>query len=137
MDIRLVPCNGEPELFDPAVTGMFAEQVAPWCGYIGWRGVQLLGFGGFVAPPSADGTVEIGYLTFPAHEGSGVATAIAAGLVAMARASGAQQVVAHTLPCENASTQVLVRNRFQRNGEAIDKDEGLVWRWELSLRKPQ
>ena len=95
-----------------------------------------MGFGGFVGPPDANGVVEIGYLTFPANEGTGVATAIAAALVAIASAHHAQLVVAHTLPFENASTQVLVRNLFQRSGEAVDKDEGPVWRWALALNGP-
>lgn len=142
MQLDLRPCNGERELSDPAVTGIFVEQMAllaatvqvePWCGYIGWLGAQPLGFGGFVSPPDAAGNVEIGYLTFPAHEGGGVATAIAAGLVAIARANGAHRVLAHTLPRENASTRVLEQNLFQRCGDAIDSGEGPIWRWELLL----
>lgn len=143
MDIVLRPCNGEAELSDPEVTGIFAAQMAqlaatvqvpPWCGYIGWRAGQPAGFGGFVSAPDANGVVEIGYLTFPLHEGSGVATAIAAGLVDIARSNGVRQVLAHTLPCEGASTRVLVRNLFVRDGEAVDTDEGLVWRWQLTLQ---
>lgn len=69
MSIVLRPCNGEAELCDPAVTGVFAAQMAqmaatiqvpPWCGYIGWLGTRPMGFGGFVAPPGPDGSVEIG-----------------------------------------------------------------------------
>lgn len=143
MDIVLRPSNGEAELCDPAVTGVFAEQMAqlaatvqvlPWCGYIGWMGPRAMGFGGFTAPPDAESVVEIGYLTFPANEGKGVASAVTAGLVAIARSNGVQRVIAHTLPYENASTRVLARNLFQRAGEAFDTDEGLVWRWELWLQ---
>lgn len=143
MDLVLRPSNGEPELCDPAVTGDFAVQMAqlaatvqvpPWCGYIGWLGARAMGFGGFTSPPDVDGVVEIGYLTFPANEGKGVASAIATALVTIAQSNGAQRIIAHTLPFENASTRVLARNLFQRTGEAIDADEGLVWRWELSLQ---
>jgi ribosomal-protein-alanine N-acetyltransferase len=142
MTIVLRPCNGEAELCDPAVTGKFARQMAqlaatvqvpPWCGHIGWLGARPMGFGGFVAPPDQHGVVEIGYLTFPDNEGTGVATAIAAQLVAIARSNGARQVLAHTLPQESASTRVLVRNAFLRDGDAIDPDEGMVWRWRLLL----
>jgi [ribosomal protein S5]-alanine N-acetyltransferase len=138
MGLVLRPCAGEPELRDPAVTGQFAEPMAavaaqehvpPWCGYIGWQGDQPLGFGGFKGDPDAAGMVEIGYLTFPAHEGRGVATAIAAGMIEIARGEGLQAVIAHTLPQENASTGVLRRNGFKRDGEAEDPDEGTVWRW--------
>ncbi len=140
--IALRPCAAEPELTDPAVTGQFAEQMAalaaqeqvpPWCGYIGWDGDVPLGFGGFVAPPGEDRVVEIGYLTFPAHEGRGVASAVAAAMIEIARAQGIAAVMAHTLPEENASTGVLRRNGFGRAGEAVDPDEGTVWRWRLDL----
>lgn len=142
MGLILRPVAGEPQLFDPAVTGQFAEQMAelartpqvpPWCGYIGWREGQPLGFGGFVGQPDDSRVIEIGYLTFPAHEGQGVASAVAAGLVAIARAEGMAAVIAHTLPAENASSSVLRRNGFVRDGEAHDPDEGPVWRWRLEL----
>lgn len=142
MKLALRPCAGEPELSDPAITGQFAEQMAtlaaevqtpPWCGYIGWCGDRPMGFGGFVGPPDANGLVEIGYLTFPASEGQGVATAVAAAMIEIARRESLRAVIAHTLPEENASTGVLRRNGFQRDGTAIDPDEGDVWRWRLDL----
>jgi RimJ/RimL family protein N-acetyltransferase len=142
VNLALRPCAGEPELADPAVTGQFAAQMAalaeeqqipPWCGYIGWRDTEPLGFGGFVGKPDEAGVVEIGYLTFPAHEGQGVASAVAAGLVAIARGEGLSAVIAHTLAEENASTAVLRRNGFERDGEAQDPDEGTVWRWRIDF----
>jgi ribosomal-protein-alanine N-acetyltransferase len=142
VSLILRPVASEPQLFDPAVTGQFAQQMAelartpqvpPWCGYIGWSADVPLGFGGFVAVPDDAGTVEIGYLTFPANEGQGVASAVAAGLVEIARANGLGAVIAHTLAQENASTTVLRRNQFVRDGEAQDPDEGTVWRWRLNL----
>jgi [ribosomal protein S5]-alanine N-acetyltransferase len=42
-------------------------------------------------------------------------------------------ITAHTLPAENASTGVLRRLEFVRDGEATDPDEGSVWRWTLRL----
>lgn len=140
--VALSPCAGEPELSDPAVTGKFASEMAaiaaeahvrPWCGYIGRRRGVPVGFGGFKNAPDADGEVEIGYLTFPAHEGSGVATAIAAAMIDIARSNGAQTVIAHTLTELNPSTSVLVANGFMRDGASVDPDEGVVWRWALSL----
>jgi RimJ/RimL family protein N-acetyltransferase len=142
VSIILRPCAGEPELVDPLVTGQFAAEMAvvaassqepPWCGYVGWRENTPLGFGGFKGEPDEGHTVEIGYLTFPAHEGQGVACAVAAGLVAIARGQDVAAVIAHTLPQENASTAVLRRNGFARDGEAEDPDEGTVWRWRLNF----
>lgn len=144
MRLILRPCAGEPELSDPAITGQFAEPMAavaarehvpPWCGYIGWDGSRPLGFGGFKGQPDAAGAVEIGYLTFPAHEGRGVASAIAARMIEIARREGLTAVIAHTLTQENPSTGVLGRNGFIRDGEAEDPDEGTVWRWRLDLGK--
>jgi [ribosomal protein S5]-alanine N-acetyltransferase len=140
--ITLRPCAGEAELFDPAVTGQFAEAMAtvaaethtpPWCGYIGWCDGTPLGFGGFKGDPDADGVVEIGYLTFPAHEGTGVAKAVAAAMIVIAYDAGASGIIAHTLCEENASTRVLCANSFVRDGFGHDAEEGEVWRWRLSI----
>jgi [ribosomal protein S5]-alanine N-acetyltransferase len=140
--IKLRPCAGEAELADPSVTGMFATEMAevfaqshtpPWCGYIGRRGGIPMGFGGFKSAPSALGEVEIGYLTFPQYEGQGVATAIAAEMIAIAKREQVGGVSAHTLAEENPSTGVLRRNGFVRDGESYDPDEGIVWRWRLDL----
>ena len=107
------------------------EHVPPFCAYVAREGGVPVGFGGFKGLPDATGTVEIGYLTFPLHEGRGVASAVAAGLVDIARANGAARVVAHTLPRANPSTRVLQKAGFQRAGTAIDDDIGEAWRWEM------
>lgn len=140
--IILTVLAGEAELLDPAVTGQFAEvmahlaaqaQTPPWCGYIGRRGNVPAGFGGFKSALNDDGVVEIGYLTFPQHEGTGVAKAVAANMLDIACQNGAKAVLAHTLCEENASTGVLRANGFGRDGEGFDDDEGVVWRWRLDF----
>ena len=140
--IVLTVLAGEAELFDPAVTGQFAEAMAhiaaqpqspPWCGYIGRRGGVPVGFGGFKAALADDGSVEFGYLTFPPHEGRGVAKAVAAAMIKIASINSAKAVFAHTLCEENASTGVLHANGFVRDGEGFDDDEGVVWRWRLDF----
>lgn len=140
--VTLSPLAGETELFDPAVTGAFAEAMAqvarevqtpPWCGYVGRRNGRPVGFGGFKGAVDELGMVEIGYLTFPAFEGQGVATAIAGAMIDIARLHGATTVLAHTLPTPNASSCVLEKIAFIRDGEAEDPDEGTVWRWVLKL----
>jgi RimJ/RimL family protein N-acetyltransferase len=124
------------------VTGDFAEemarvaaepQVPPWCSYVAWREGVPVGFGGFKEAPAGNGAVEIGYLTFPSQLGRGVATTIARELAAVAKANGAQQVIAHTLPNTNASTRVLEKAGFARDGWGEDDDVGRVWRWRLDL----
>ena len=142
VQIVLSVLSGEAELFDPEVTGQFAEvmahlaaqaQTPPWCGYIGRCGKVPVGFGGFKGALNDDGVVEIGYLTFPQHEGTGVAKAIAADMLAIARVNDAKTVLAHTLCEENASTGVLRANGFVRDGEGFDDEEGVVWRWRLDF----
>lgn len=91
-----------------------------------------IGSCGFKGPPDADGVVEIAYGVDPNHQGLGYATEAALALVEFAFGSGQVRLVrAHTKPEENASTRVLTKCRFERLGEVVDPEDGLVWRWEL------
>lgn len=108
----------------------------PWADWWAQDGDVIVGLCGFKAPPDGAGVVEIAYGSFPACEGRGVATAMAAGLVAIAASAGARRVIAHTIAPDNASTTVLKRNGFQPAGTAIDPEDGLVWRWERVLTPP-
>lgn len=109
---------------------------APWGAYLavdaGTR--QVVGACAFLAAPGAEGTVEITCHTFPPFEGIGAGTAMARELVSIASEEpGARAVVAHTSPEESASTRVLERNGFRRDGKAMDSDGGPLWRWRLDL----
>lgn len=91
----------------------------------------VVGSAGFKGGPDADGVVEIAYGIVPAFEGRGYATQAAQALTAYALGSGlVSLVIAHTLAASNASTRVLTKCGFQRAGEFIDPDDGMVWRWE-------
>jgi RimJ/RimL family protein N-acetyltransferase len=87
----------------------------------------------FKGPPDSSGVVEIAYGVKPEHQGKGYATEAAAGLVKYAFASGVHTVRAHTLREDNASTRVLTKCGFANIGEVVEPDDGLVWRWELSI----
>lgn len=94
----------------------------------------LVGWGGFKGPPDWKGAVEIGYAIAPAWEGRGVATAAARALVVEAWATPEVRVVqAHTLPgpAGAASVRVLEKLGFARDGENLDGDVGVVWRFRL------
>ncbi|WP_233213703.1 GNAT family N-acetyltransferase [Mycobacterium hubeiense] len=91
---------------------------------------HLVGSGGYVGPPT-DGVVEIGYEVAPRFRGRGYGIAAAGALIEKARAAGVDAVVAHTLAHDNPSTGVLRRLGFRCTGEAVDPEEGPVWRWEL------
>lgn len=102
----------------------------PWGCYLAWHEGQPVGTCAFKAAPDATGSVELAYMTFPAFEGRGHASAMAGRLAAIAFEAGAPLVIAHTLPQENASNRALRRNGFAFTGETIDPEDGLVWRWE-------
>lgn len=92
-----------------------------------------VGNAAFKAPPDRDGVVEIAYSIAAGHQGNGYATEAAAALTAFAFSTAQVRVVrAHTLPGSNASTRVLTKCGFERIGEVIDPEDGLVWRWEKS-----
>lgn len=93
----------------------------------------VVGTCAFVGRPS-NGEIEIAYNTFPPHEGRGVGRAMAQSLIDLARRSGrVARVVAHTAPEFNASTAILQRLGFERDGVFIDQDIGEAWRWRLDL----
>lgn len=102
----------------------------PWGCYLAIVGPDTVGTCAFKSAPRATGEVELAYMTFPAFERKGHATAMAAALTRIAFEAGAPTVIAHTLPEENASTATLRRNGFRHAGETIDPEDGLVWRWE-------
>jgi len=103
----------------------------PWGCYLAEAGGVMIGTCAFKSAPGDSGEVELAYMTFPAFEGRGHATAMAGALAAIADQAGATPI-AHTLPEENASTRALRRNGFRLAGEVEDPEDGPVWRWERS-----
>ncbi len=114
------------------ILGILTERprAVPWATYLAvLDDNRIAGLCSLKTEPDELGWVEISYGTLPAHQGQGVAKAMAAGLVAIAEDNGAR-AFAHTRPEENASTRVLLANGFIRVSEIIDPEDGLVWRWE-------
>ena len=103
----------------------------PWIGYLAIRENDraLVGTCAFKGPPR-DGAVEIAWFTFPPFEGQGVASAMAAELVARALSEpGITAVLAHTMAQDGPSTRILHRLGFLRAATISDPDDGPVWRW--------
>jgi RimJ/RimL family protein N-acetyltransferase len=91
---------------------------------------MVVGYCAFKGPPR-DGMVEIAYGVNPDQEGKGYATEAAAALAAFAFGFPEVTVVrAQTLPSSAASQRVLAKSGFERVGDAMDPDDGLVWRFE-------
>lgn len=104
---------------------------APWIGYLAQDASHrgIVGACGF-KDRCREGSVEIAYVTFPAHQRRGYGAAMAASLVNIALAEeDVREVRAHTLPAENASTVILRRIGFTLTGSVNDPEDGDVWRW--------
>jgi ribosomal-protein-alanine N-acetyltransferase len=117
-----------PEALEPTVTALEGGVDPAWFAHLVVEGTEVVGLGGFTGPPT-DGEVEIGYSVAPSRRGRGIATAAVGSWLARAQDGGVRRVRAHTAPEENGSTRVLRRHGFVRHGEAVDPDEGTVWRW--------
>ncbi|MCM2371445.1 GNAT family N-acetyltransferase [Aporhodopirellula aestuarii] len=103
----------------------------PWIGYLALAETEPVGVCGFKSAPT-DGRVEIAYTTLPKHEGRGMATAMAADLVRIARAEDENLIItAQTLPEKSASTSILTKLGFKLTGHVETPDDGTVWHWEL------
>lgn len=105
----------------------------PWIGYLVRAGNDIVGTCAFKGPPARQ-RVEIAYFTFPEFEGAGFATAMARALIdiAASRQPGLE-VIAHTLPEENAATAVLKKLGFLCRGPLAHPQDGLVWEWALPV----
>ena len=96
---------------------------------------KLIGSCGYKGKPSLDGMVEIGYEVCPEYRQKGYGTEIANGLLTHAfKDEHIKIVIAHTLPMENASTNILRKLSFNKVSEIEDPEDGLIWRWEI--KKP-
>ncbi|MDR6841463.1 GNAT family N-acetyltransferase [Pseudoxanthomonas sacheonensis] len=89
----------------------------------------LLGACGFKTAP-VNGSVEISYGVARAERGHGIATMAVGKLQQLAaRSDLVQQVVAHILPDNTASSNVVARLGFSPEGTLVDTDGELVMRW--------
>jgi GNAT superfamily N-acetyltransferase len=82
--------------------------------------------------PDTAGAVEIAYGIAPDFRGKGLATETVRSLTQhVISRRDVKAVIAHTHPEFNASTRVLAKCGFTQVGEAMDSDEGRVWKWEF------
>ncbi|TVT41758.1 GNAT family N-acetyltransferase [Hymenobacter setariae] len=127
-----LPTDWPPGDYDREAMQYFLEKLtaggreaAGWYGWYALRKAEgdtprtLIGTGGFMGPPDAAGTAEIGYSIAADWRGQGLATELVGGLVQQAAATGqVRRLVAHARTDNPASQQVLVRNGFALVGPA-------------------
>jgi [ribosomal protein S5]-alanine N-acetyltransferase len=112
----------------------------PWTGYFALSDDALaddplVGSCGFKSPPR-DGRVELAYFTFPGHEGQGVATAMAAQLVALAQeCDPGILIAAQTLEERSASHAILEKLGFRQITTIVHPEDGTVWEWQLGFAR--
>jgi ribosomal-protein-alanine N-acetyltransferase len=101
----------------------------PWVGYYAFIDGKVVGSGGFKGRPIG-GQVEIAYGTQATYRQQGIGTEICRILVRLALQTDPTVIVtARTLPQENYSTHILLKNNFIKKGDVIDPDDGMVWEW--------
>jgi ribosomal-protein-alanine N-acetyltransferase len=136
-----VPSTWPPLYLDGAALEYTLDRLAEGPEQAGWwlyfvllkgeqRGRTLIGSGGYKGPPSADGTVEVGYGVVSDHQRRGYASEATQGLLARAFAvSSVRRAIAETLPELKPSIGVLEKCGFRLVGEA--SDPGVI-RFELT-----
>lgn len=136
-----VPPTWPPEYLDqPALEFTLSrlaegpEQAGWWLHFVvlqgGEAGRTLIGSAGYKGPPSADGTVEVGYGIVRDYQRRGYASEVVRGLLAHAFAIPAVgRVIAETLPELAASLGVLRKCGFRLIGDGAQPG---VLRFELT-----
>lgn len=137
----VVPPTWPPEYLDRASLQVTLDRLAEgleqaewWLHFVVLRGAEpariLIGSAGYKGPPSADGTVEVGYGIVRDHQRRGYASEAVRGLLAHAFAVPAvRRVIAETLPELAASIAVLGKCGFRLIGEG--SEPGVI-RFELT-----
>ncbi len=123
-----IPSSWPPGEYDRDAIAYFlaryeseGEAAAGWYGWYAIRTgddqtpAELVGAAGYLGPPSADGTVEVGYSIVAEARGRGFATEIVRALVERASGlPGVKKVIAHANEDNAPSQAVLARAGFQR-----------------------
>jgi ribosomal-protein-alanine N-acetyltransferase len=82
-----------------------------------------------VDEPNEHGEIEIGYGTYPEHQGKGYMTEAVGGIIQWARQQpGVKAIVAGTDKTNIASYTILQKNGFVQSGET---ETGFTWRLEI------
>src|SRR5262249_2692644 len=129
-----VPSSWPPGFWDRDAMSYFHARLTegglPVAGWYAWYAIlracegnpaTLVASGGYVGPPSEDGTVEIGYSVASEWRGRGYATEMMRALVERAFATpDVRRVIADVHEANMASQKVLERCGLRRAGDGRD-----------------
>jgi ribosomal-protein-alanine N-acetyltransferase len=127
----------------PEVQPLFRDMIKEDPSASGWLGYaailrserQVVGDVGFLGPPDAAGSVEIGYSVVTDRRGRGYASEMVEVLARWAfQDERVRRITAHTDFDNGASMKVLENNGFQRTGTSAFMDEGDKLAWTLDRR---
>jgi ribosomal-protein-alanine N-acetyltransferase len=121
------PKDWPPGHYDQKAMQFYRERLAAEgpgsVGWYGWYAIRrrtalqtaaLVGVAGFVGPPDATGTVELGFSVLPSLRGHGHATEMAAALVDYALSQpSVERVIAHANITNRPAISVLLQSGFQ------------------------
>lgn len=103
----------------------------PWVAYLILKQNKVVGSCSFTGKPM-DGKVEIAYWTFMEYEGQGIASFACKELIKIAKnADPDLTITAKTAPEHNASTKILLNNKFIFTEVVQDDEIGDAWLWTL------
>lgn len=128
-----LPADWPPEFYDADSLTYALDRLESSPEHEGWSsyfflrrdGRVFIGNGGYYAPPSEDGAVEVGYSVVPTMQGRGYATEATRGLIDRAFADPrVERVVATTLPDRVASIRVVEKLGFERSD--VSPEPGVI-----------
>jgi ribosomal-protein-alanine N-acetyltransferase len=129
-----LPADWPPGEYDQDAAEYFLAQLTAGgrdaAGWYGWYAIRkatpdmpatLIGVGGFMGPPDATGTAEIGYSVAADWRGQGLGAELVAGLLEHAAQTGmVRRLLAYTQPDNTISQRVLLANDFEPASAAAD-----------------
>jgi RimJ/RimL family protein N-acetyltransferase len=134
-----IPAGWPPGEYDRPAIEFFRDRLAETPSAAGWyswyaaerandnRRATIVAAGGYFGPPSADGSVEVGYSVVHSYRGRGFATELVRALVSRALSLPVvRRVVAHTRAENIGSIRVLDRCGFVLTGAG---EEPGLWRY--------
>ena len=137
-----IPAGWPPGQYDRDAQEFFLRSLVDGgtaaIGWFGWYALHqtddgsratLVGCGGYLGPPSADGTVEIGYSVCSEWCGRGFATEMAKAFAQHAiQLPAVRRVIAHTHNNNRASKATLLRSGFTAVIPS-DQPDALLFEW--------